>query len=114
MSGTTGCWKKWHSGLMTRTSCTFVGAQRTAGKAGGRVRITAQLIDALSGAHLWADHFDGSLEDVFELQDKVASTVAGIIEPALQAAESRRLAERPTTDLSANELNLLPQPYSNT
>jgi TolB-like protein/class 3 adenylate cyclase len=75
-------------------------------KAGGRVRITAQLIDALSGAHLWADHFDGSLEDVFELQDKVASSVAGIIEPALQAAESRRLAERPTTDLSAYELYL--------
>ena len=40
-------------------------------KAGGRVRITAQLIDALSGAHLWADRFDGSLEDVFDLQDKV-------------------------------------------
>jgi TolB-like protein len=43
-------------------------------KASGRVRITAQLIDALSGTHLWADHFDGSLEDVFDLQDKVASS----------------------------------------
>ena len=42
-------------------------------KAGGRVRITAQLIDAVTGTHLWADRFDGSLEDVFELQDKVAS-----------------------------------------
>jgi adenylate cyclase len=52
-------------------------------KAGGRVRITAQLIDAATGTHLWADRFDGSLEDVFELQDKVASSVAGIIEPAL-------------------------------
>src|SRR5205085_3216416 len=49
-------------------------------KARGRVRITAQLIDALTGAHLWADRFDGSLEDIFELQDKVASSVAGIIE----------------------------------
>ena len=48
-------------------------------KAGGRVRITAQLIDATSGAHLWADRFDGSLEDVFDLQDKVASSVAGVI-----------------------------------
>jgi adenylate cyclase len=52
-------------------------------KAGSRVRITAQLIDALTGTHLWADRFDGSLEDVFDLQDKVASSVAGIIEPAL-------------------------------
>jgi len=55
-------------------------------KAGGRVRITAQLIDASSGAHLWAERFDGSLDDVFELQDKVASSVAGVIEPALQSA----------------------------
>jgi TolB-like protein len=55
-------------------------------KAGERVRITGQLIDAATGAHLWADRFDGSLEDVFELQDKVASSVAGVIEPALQAA----------------------------
>jgi adenylate cyclase len=56
-------------------------------KAGGRVRITAHLIDAQSGTHLWADCFDGSLEDVFELQDKVAISVAGVIEPTLQAAE---------------------------
>jgi adenylate cyclase len=75
-------------------------------KAGGRVRITAQLIDALSGAHLWADRFDGSLEDVFELQDKVAISVAGVIEPALRAAESRRSATRPTTDLSGYDLHL--------
>jgi adenylate cyclase len=55
-------------------------------KGGNRVRITGQLIDAATGTHLWADRFDGSLEDVFELQDKVASSVAGVIEPALQAA----------------------------
>jgi adenylate cyclase len=47
------------------------------------VRITAQLIEAETGAHLWADHFDGSLEDIFDLQDKVAIDVAGVIEPAL-------------------------------
>jgi adenylate cyclase len=75
-------------------------------KGGNWVRITAQLIDALTGAHLWADRFDGSLEDVFELQDKVASTVAGVIEPALQAAEIRRSAERPTSDLTAYDLYL--------
>ncbi len=75
-------------------------------KAGTRVRITGQLIDALSGTHLWADRFDGSLEDVFELQDKVAISVSGVIEPALQAAEMRRSAARPTTDLSAYDLYL--------
>jgi TolB-like protein/class 3 adenylate cyclase len=75
-------------------------------KAGGRVRITAQLIDALNGAHLWADRFDGSLEDVFDLQDKVASSVAGVIEPALQAAETVRSAGSPTHDLTAYDLYL--------
>jgi adenylate cyclase len=75
-------------------------------KAGGRVRITAQLIDALSGTHLWADRFDGSLEDVFELQDRVAISVAGVIEPTLQAAEIRRSSERPTHDLTAHDLYL--------
>jgi adenylate cyclase len=75
-------------------------------KAGGRVRITAQLIDAQSGTHLWADRFDGSLEDVFELQDKVASSVAGVIEPTLQAAETARSAGRPTDDLTAYDLYL--------
>jgi len=68
-------------------------------RAGERVRITAQLIEAETGAHLWADRFDGSLKDVFELQDKVAISVAGVIEPALHAAEIRRSVERPTHDL---------------
>jgi TolB-like protein/class 3 adenylate cyclase len=75
-------------------------------KAGGRLRITAQLIDALNGAHLWADRFDGSLEDVFDLQDNVASNVAGVIEPALQGAEISRSAQRPTNDLTAYDLYL--------
>jgi tetratricopeptide (TPR) repeat protein len=75
-------------------------------KGGNRVRITGQLIDALTGTHLWADRFDGSLEDVFDLQDRVAVSVAGVIEPALHAAEMRRSATRPTTDLSAYDLYL--------
>jgi adenylate cyclase len=75
-------------------------------KGGGRVRITAQLIEAQTGAHLWADRFDGSMEDVFDLQDKVAASVAGVIEPALQAAETARSAHRPTRDLSAYDLYL--------
>jgi TolB-like protein/class 3 adenylate cyclase len=75
-------------------------------KAGSRLRITAQLIDAVCGAHLWADHFDGPIEDVFELQDSVALSVAGLIEPTLQAAEMLRSAQRPTDDLTAYDLYL--------
>ena len=75
-------------------------------KAGQRVRVAAQLIDATTGAHLWADRFDGSLEDVFDLQDEVASSVAGVIEPALQAAETVRSAGRRTNDLTAYDLYL--------
>ena len=75
-------------------------------KAGDRVRITAQLIEAETDAHLWADRFDGSLEDVFELQDQVATSVAGVIEPTLQTAEIRRSSGRPTEDLTAYDLYL--------
>jgi adenylate cyclase len=75
-------------------------------KAGGRVRITTQLIEAATGTHLWADRFEGSLEHIFELQDQVAISVAGVIEPALEAAEIRRSAERPTDDITAYDLYL--------
>ena len=75
-------------------------------KAGGCVRITAQLIEVTSGAHLGADRFNGSHEDVFDLQDEVASSVAGVIQPALQAAETARSASRPTSDLTACDLYL--------
>jgi len=73
-------------------------------KGGNRLRITAQLIEAETGSHLWADRFDGSIEDVFDLQ--VAVSVAGVIEPALREAEIRRSAARPTVDLSAYDLYL--------
>jgi adenylate cyclase len=81
-------------------------------KASGRVRITGQLIEAETGAHLWADRFDGPLEDVFELQDAVAISVAGVIEPTLQAAEIRRSSSRPTDDLTAYDLYLRALQYS--
>ena len=81
-------------------------------KAGQRVRITGQLIDAATGTHLWADRFDGSLEEVFELQDRVASSVAGIIEPILQASEVRRSSERPTSDPTAYDLYLRSLPHT--
>jgi adenylate cyclase len=79
-------------------------------KGGHKVRITAQLIDAPTGTHLWADRFDGSLEDIFALQDRVAISVAGVIEPALQAAETARSANRPTNDLTAYDLYLRAYP----
>ena len=75
-------------------------------RGGNRIRIFGQLIDAVTGAHLWSDHFDGSLEDVFDLQDRVASNVAGVIEPVLQAVETTRSAARPTNDLTAYDLYL--------
>jgi adenylate cyclase len=75
-------------------------------RVGDRIRITAQLLDASSGAHLWADRFDGTIEDVFELQDNVASSVAGVIEPTLEREEYRRSVRRPTEDLTAYDLYL--------
>jgi len=75
-------------------------------KAGGRVRITAQLIDALTGTHLWADRFDGSLDDIFDLQDRVASGVIGAIEPKLRQSEIERASRKPTESLNAYDLYL--------
>ena len=70
-------------------------------KAGQRLRITGQLIDAETGAHLWADRFDGVLEDVFDLQDRVTMAVAGAIEPSITQAEIRRANRKPTENLQA-------------
>src|SRR5207248_4273874 len=75
-------------------------------KAAGRVRITGQLIDTMTGAHIWADRFDGTLDDVFELQDRVASSVAGAIEPKLRIAEIERAKRKPTENLDAYDLYL--------
>ena len=70
-------------------------------KAGGRVRITGQLIDATTSAHLWADRYDGSLEDIFDLQEKVTSSVVGAIAPKLELAEIERIKHKPTSSLDA-------------
>ena len=75
-------------------------------KSANRVRITGQLINAATGAHLWADHFDGALDDIFDLQDRVAVEVCGIIGTALEAAEQRRSLRKPTDDLTAYDLYL--------
>jgi adenylate cyclase len=70
-------------------------------KAGNRVRITGQLIDAGSGVHLWADRFDGQLEDIFELQDQVTASVVSAIAPKLEQAEIERAQRKPTESLDA-------------
>ena len=80
-------------------------------KAGNRVRITGQLIDAATGAHLWADRFDGDLEDVFELQDKITGSVVGAIEPTLRKAEIERVRRRPVENLDAYDLYLRALPH---
>jgi len=75
-------------------------------KAVDRVRITAQLVDALTGAHLWADRFDGALKDIFELQDKVTESVVGAIAPRLEQAEIERSKRKPTESLDAYDYYL--------
>jgi TolB-like protein/class 3 adenylate cyclase/Tfp pilus assembly protein PilF len=73
-------------------------------KLGNRVRITAQLVDALSGAHHWAERYDRDLTDIFALQDEITRQVAGAIEPRLLAAEGVRSQNRPRADLDAWDL----------
>ena len=75
-------------------------------KAGNRVRITGELIDTTTGAHIWADRFEGALDDIFELQDQVASSVVGAIEPRLRQSEIERAARKPTENLDAYDLYL--------
>lgn len=75
-------------------------------KAGGRVRITGQLIDAATGAHLWAERFDGALADIFDLQDEMTASVVGAISPKLMQAEIERAKHKPTENLDAYDLYL--------
>lgn len=70
-------------------------------KAANRVRIAGQLIDTSNGAHLWADRFDGTLEDIFDLQDQVTTSVVGAIAPQLEQAEIERIKRKPTESLDA-------------
>jgi adenylate cyclase len=83
-------------------------------KAGGRVRITGQLVEAASGAHLWADRYDGDLDDIFDLQDRVTHSVVAAISPKLQRAETERALRKPTTDMTAYDMVLraLPDAYT--
>jgi adenylate cyclase len=80
-------------------------------KAGNRLRITGQLIEAETGAHLWADRFDGGVEDVFDLQDRITQSIVGIIEPSLQRAEIERAQRKRPDSLDAYDLYLRAVPY---
>ncbi len=73
---------------------------------GNRVRISGQLVDAITAAHLWGDRFDGTLDDVFDLQARVAESVAGAIEPRLQRAEIERVRYKATQNLGAYDCYL--------
>jgi TolB-like protein/Tfp pilus assembly protein PilF len=75
-------------------------------KSANRVRITGQLIDATTGAHLWADRFEGPLDDIFELQDQVTEHVVGAITPKLERAEIERAMRKPTESLDAYDYYL--------
>src|SRR5262245_9385250 len=75
-------------------------------KAANRVRITAQLIDAISGNHLWADRIDGVFDDIFELQDQVTQNVVGAIAPKIEQAEIERTKHKPTDSLDAYDCYL--------
>jgi len=76
-------------------------------KAGKRIRVTAQLIDASTDAHIWADKFDSDLEDIFDLQDRLTSNVVGAISPQLERAEIERAQRKPTENLQAYDYYLL-------
>jgi adenylate cyclase len=75
-------------------------------KSANRVRITGQLVDTSTGAHLWAERFDGGLGDIFDLQDQVTESVVGAIAPALEKAEIERAKRKPTENLDAYTLYL--------
>ena len=84
-------------------------------KAGNRVRLTGQLIDAATGTHVWADRYDGSLDDIFELQDQITASVIGAVEPSLRQAEIERAKRKRPDSLDAYDLYLraLPHAYAN-
>lgn len=80
-------------------------------KAGERVRITAQLIDAASGAHLWADRYDGVVDDIFDFQDRIAERVAGALHPSIRAAEIDLARRKRPDNLAAYDLVMRALPH---
>lgn len=85
-------------------------------RAGNRLRITGQLVDGMTGVHVWADRFEGTVEDVFDLQDQLTESIVGAIEPSLRRAEIVRARRKRPNSLNAYDLYLraLPHVYANT
>ncbi len=82
-------------------------------KAANRVRITGQLIDATTGAHIWGERFEGTLDDIFELQDEISASVVGAIVRQLEQAEIERAQRKPTSSLDAYDSYLRGRAYLN-
>jgi adenylate cyclase len=80
-------------------------------KSGQKVRITGQLIDGTTGAHIWADRFDGTLEDIFDLQDQVTISVVGAVEPQLKSTEIDRSRRKAPESLDSYDLYLQSLPH---
>jgi adenylate cyclase len=80
-------------------------------KSGNRIRVTAQLIEAATGVHLWADRFDGALEDVFDLQDQITEKVVAVVEPSLRQSEIERSRRKHPQNLDAYDLYLQAIPF---
>jgi TolB-like protein len=81
-------------------------------KAGNRVRLTAQLIEAASGRHVWAERYDRALDDIFAVQDEITLSVVGYIEPSLRQAEIERAKRKRPDSLDAYDLYLRALPYA--
>jgi len=81
-------------------------------KAGNRVRLTAQLIEAVSGRHVWAERYDRALDDIFAVQDEITLSVVGYIEPSLRQAEIERAKRKRPENLDAYDLYLRALPYA--
>ncbi|HSO47899.1 MAG TPA: hypothetical protein VLQ68_08215, partial [Rhizobiaceae bacterium] len=75
-------------------------------RAGDRVRITVQLIETASGAHLWAERYDGTIEDIFDLQDRITEQVAGAMQPSIRLAEVERARRKPPQELGAYDYTM--------
>ena len=83
-------------------------------KSGNRLRVTAQLVEAETGAHLWANRYDGDTEDVFNFQDRITDSVVGIVEPSLQRSEIERARRKRPDNLNAYDLYLRALPHTAT
>jgi adenylate cyclase len=81
-------------------------------KAGNRLRITAQLLEAETGAHLWADRYEGGLEEVFDLQDQITEKVVGLVEPSVRQSEIEHSRRKRPENLDAYDLYLRALPTS--